>query len=104
MAVNVLKEGEWGTYRHLLMCENKLVETEHCKAVNNKGDLSSLTWTEGQLSLSSGGDKLVNIYYASLNFKDVMLASGRISPETFTKDRTRHDKLLGMEFSGRMQK
>lgn len=54
MAVNVYKNGTWGTYRHLALEDNAQVLTEH-KYLNVavKGDLSSLTWFEGPLHSKS---------------------------------------------------
>lgn len=51
LSVNVFKNGEWGSYRHLLLEKEIVVEREHCY-VNTvvKGDLSTLTWIEGNLN------------------------------------------------------
>lgn len=51
LAVNVWRNGQWGTYRHLLLEEINPSQYEHC-LVNTqvKGDLSSLTWVQGPLS------------------------------------------------------
>lgn len=54
MPVNIYKGGRWGTYRHLLLPEEPLVESEHCFVnVTVRGDLSSLRWIEGPLSSKS---------------------------------------------------
>lgn len=51
MAINVWKDGSWGTYRHLPLPETNLVENEHCYAnFTARGDLSTQTWVEGKLS------------------------------------------------------
>lgn len=51
LAVNILKNGQWGTYRHLLLENNGDNLLEHCY-MNSvvPGDLSSLRWLEGPLS------------------------------------------------------
>lgn len=51
LAVNILKNGQWGTYRHLLLENNGDNLVEQCY-VNSlvAGDLSSLKWLEGPLS------------------------------------------------------
>lgn len=50
LAVNVLKGGIWGTYRHLLLPKEQTVEMEHAYAnITVRGDLSSLKWVEGNL-------------------------------------------------------
>lgn len=50
IAVNVYKDGQWGTYRHLLL-DNVEVENPHifC-SVETPGDLSSLHWREGHIT------------------------------------------------------
>lgn len=54
LAANVFKDGKWGTYRHLLLEQEPLVERQHCyvNAVT-RGDLSSLRWIEGHLTNAS---------------------------------------------------
>lgn len=102
MAVNVHKDGKWGTYRHLLLSEAKLIETNHCISSLSQGELSSLSWAEGHLS-HDRDENVVSVYFSALNFRDVMVASGRISLES-TRDRKIHEKLIGCEFSGRRRK
>ncbi|KAL7023366.1 hypothetical protein ACKWTF_012570 [Chironomus riparius] len=101
--INVFKDGKWGGYRHLNMPQTNesIPRLMHCFAdCLFKGDLSSLTWIEGSLDISKSN--LVNIQYASLNFKDVMLALGRI---TVNKEGTVIEEAacLGFEFSGTKQ-
>lgn len=49
MAINVWKNGSWGTYRHLAMPHGNLVETENCYLnVTTTGDLPAMAWTEGK--------------------------------------------------------
>lgn len=97
-AVNVFKNGKWGSYRHLEMPEESQLQPQstHCYAnCLIKGDLSTLTWLKGNQKLN---DQLIRIKFASLNFKDVMLALGRI-PEN-NQDRINQQCVLGLEFSG----
>ncbi|XP_076267679.1 fatty acid synthase-like [Rhynchophorus ferrugineus] len=107
LPLNVYKNGQWGTYRHLLFEGNMEVEREHCY-LNTiiKGDLSSLKWIEGPLS-SKKTNKVhsnlinVNVYYGALNFRDVMTASGRINVDTVIRNRREQECIQGLEFSGR---
>lgn len=47
--MNVYKNGQWGTYRHLLL-DDVMVINEHCFAeATVQGDLSSIRWLEGEL-------------------------------------------------------
>ncbi|KAK9884211.1 hypothetical protein WA026_005161 [Henosepilachna vigintioctopunctata] len=105
MAVNVYKNGRWGTYRHLLMNNVEDVESEHFYANPlTRGDLSTIRWMEGELRLNSilpPGKTIVQIYYSPMNFRDVMTASGRISADVITMDRTKQECVQGFEFVGR---
>lgn len=51
LAINVWKNGKWGTYRHILLEKTTTCVAEHC-LVNSTvmGDLSSLTWMQGPLN------------------------------------------------------
>ncbi|XP_023311358.1 fatty acid synthase [Anoplophora glabripennis] len=108
MAVNVYKNNKWGTYRHLLLDKQNLVESEHCFVnLTVPGDLSSLRWFEGplchQTSVSSE-NKLIYVYYAALNFRDVMTASGKLTVDAITQNRLEQECVQGFEFSGRDSK
>lgn len=48
LAINVFKNGKWGTYRHLLLDKTVEDARENCFVnVMTRGDLSSLKWIEG---------------------------------------------------------
>ena len=76
--------------------------------VLTRGDLSSLSWIESPLkyySAPEGSTKdLYDVYYASLNFRDIMLATGKLPPDALPGDMANQDCILGMEFSGRDRK
>lgn len=105
LAVNVYKNGAWGTYRHLVITENPQVENEHAYVmIQNPGDFTTIKWVEGSLtrnSVVSSENQLVQIYYSSLNFRDIMTMSGRISVDVITRDRMKQSCVQGFEFSGR---
>lgn len=51
-----------------------------------RGDLASLRWIESDLRLSSARPAnprrdLCRVYYAPLNFRDIMLATGKLPPD-----------------------
>ncbi|KFB44202.1 fatty acid synthase S-acetyltransferase [Anopheles sinensis] len=103
LAVNVYRNGQWGLYRHFKLHEQRFNEsvTKHCFANCVKpGDLSSFTWMEGPLKERPLSDHGIKIAYSSLNFRDVMLATGRLTIETFCTDRLAQECVLGLEFSG----
>lgn len=101
LAVNIYRNSVWGTYRFFQLTQH-LPETsrlDHCYAnVQRIGDLSSFNWLNGCLKPTT--DKLVNVHYSSINFRDVMLATGRLSMEFCRSARTDDDCVLGLEFSG----
>ena len=104
LAINVLRNGRWGSYRHLKIQQNNIERParDHCY-VNAliKSDLSSLKWISGPYNYSQPEGELVKIQYASLNFRDVMLATGKLTADAYTNNRLEHDDGLGFEYSGK---
>lgn len=107
---NVFKNGGWGSFRHLKLdvqgeVSNLKVEHAYVNALT-KGDLSSLSWIESPLTrqLPDPKDKrveLCSVYYAPINFRDVMLSSGKLAADALPGDLATQDCILGLEFSGR---
>lgn len=60
-------------------------QTEHAFVnVLTRGDLSSIRWVCSPLrhtQLTGPGVQLCAVHYASLNFRDIMLATGKLSPD-----------------------
>uniref|UniRef100_A0A6B2E4Y7 Fatty acid synthase n=1 Tax=Phlebotomus kandelakii TaxID=1109342 RepID=A0A6B2E4Y7_9DIPT len=110
LITNVLKGNAWGSFRHLkLECQQNVatLQVEHAY-VNalTKGDLSSLKWIEGPLGRDRPDPKdsrveLCTVYYAPVNFRDVMLSSGKLAADALPGDLAQQDCILGLEFSGR---
>ncbi|KAK5643465.1 hypothetical protein RI129_007310 [Pyrocoelia pectoralis] len=104
---NVLKDKTWGSYRHLLLDQNNNTATSHVEHayINTltRGDLASLKWIEGPLSYykSDGRSTLCTVYYAPLNFRDIMLATGKLPPDALPGDLAGQECIMGLEFSGR---
>ncbi|CAB3365146.1 Hypothetical predicted protein [Cloeon dipterum] len=105
--MNVYQNGTWGSYRHMPLTTNGAtlsVEHAYINALT-RGDLASLKWIEGPLTFykpeSHPGTELCNVYYAPLNFRDIMLASGKLPPDALPGDLAGQDCILGLEFSGR---
>ncbi|XP_065204931.1 fatty acid synthase-like [Planococcus citri] len=102
---NVYKEGQWGSYRHLALTSVENIKTERaiCK-LEKLGDFSSLRWIESSLNSNrnkSTGKLLAKIYYSSLNFRDIMLGSRKLSNiGSFYYNRSL-ENCPGFEFSGR---
>ncbi|XP_076382068.1 fatty acid synthase [Megalopta genalis] len=102
IGINILRPGKvWGTYRHLPLPPPKPVPLPHGFVnIKVRGDLSSLQWTEGNIKPDPSNENLVKVVYASLNFRDVMLATGKLMPEAITKSRELNECLIGFEFTG----
>ena len=83
-------------------------ETEHAYVnVLTRGDLSSLRWITSHMKYaprSHGTKELCTVNYASLNFRDIMLATGKLPPDALPGGLAHQDRILGMEFSGRNQR
>ncbi|KAK2100569.1 hypothetical protein P7K49_021917 [Saguinus oedipus] len=72
--------------------------------VLTRGNLSPILWVCSSLhhaQPASPGSQLCTAYYASLNFHDVMLATGKLPPDAIPGKWATKDCLLGMEFSVR---
>ncbi|XP_077526205.1 fatty acid synthase-like [Haemaphysalis longicornis] len=108
LVMNIYRNGHWGSFRHVtdgLRDDPKTTTPFAFLNLHRRGDLSSLQWYESPLaySLSSNGAKEVvcSVYYAALNFRDVMLATGKLSQDALLGDLRLSECVLGMEFSGR---
>lgn len=105
LVTNVFKNGQWGSYRHLELFNNmsdQVVKAYH-GYVNmlTRGDLSSLTWIEGPIKQNTKDEDLVTVYFSALNFRDIMLATGKLSPEVVAKRRLNQECVQGLEYAGR---
>ena len=74
LSANVLKDGVWGTYRHLRILDtsNKPVEVEEAYMDTLvRGDWNTLQWIERPLQYYQLkkflGQELCHVYYAGLN-------------------------------------
>ncbi|XP_067928936.1 fatty acid synthase-like [Watersipora subatra] len=104
LVMNVFKKGIWGSYKYLPMQTGKL-SSQWANVNHNpsKSGLSSLCWMEAPTKHSEPGgsfQQLCTTGYAALNFRDVMLATGKLAPESIPGYEKMRDCLLGIEFSG----
>jgi fatty acid synthase len=88
LAINVIRDGKLGTYRHLRIhkSQDKILSNEYYLNVGPNGDLSSLQWFDSKDikpndTYINVDNRIIpqircNIYSTGLNFRDVMLASG----------------------------
>uniref|UniRef100_A0A6Q2Y0D1 Fatty acid synthase n=1 Tax=Esox lucius TaxID=8010 RepID=A0A6Q2Y0D1_ESOLU len=106
LCMNVFRDGHWGVFRHQLISQDLSEELTEQAYVNvlTRGDLSSLRWIASPLRhfvASSPHVQLCRVYYSSLNFRDIMLATGKLPPDAIPGDLALQQCMLGMEFSGR---
>ncbi|XP_043506116.1 fatty acid synthase-like [Polistes fuscatus] len=100
LVMNVLRPGNiYGSYRHQLLppSEPKLAYHAFISQLLH-GDLSSMRWVEGPITEDYQKEDLVNIYYASLNFKDVLIATGKLASKVESKREIFNE--IGFEYSG----
>lgn len=64
-----------------------------------RGDLSTLQWMQGPINVRTA-ENLVQIQYTALNFRDVMLATGRLSFDVVGSSRLDQECVLGLEYAG----
>ncbi|NWX15444.1 FAS synthase, partial [Aegotheles bennettii] len=106
LVMNVYRDGKWGSFRHLPLQQAQPQELTEYAYVNvlTRGDLSSLRWIVSPLRhfhVNNPDVQLCKVYYASLNFRDIMLATGKLSPDAIPGNWALQQCMLGMEFSGR---
>ncbi|XP_043200491.1 fatty acid synthase-like [Amphibalanus amphitrite] len=101
LAVICRRDGHWGTYRHLVAPPSPPQATEFA-FINTaqRGDLSSLGWVQSD-DVHADPSQLCDVYYAPLNFRDIMLATGKLSVDALPGDLATQECVLGLEFSGR---
>lgn len=106
LALNVFQDGQWGTYRHLLLGDLSTVQVNHA-FVNTTtiGDLSSMRWLEGPIRadhvFKDPAKLLLHVYCAALNFRDVMTATGRVTVDAVARGRIAQECVQGFEVVGR---
>ncbi|XP_036142985.1 fatty acid synthase-like [Monomorium pharaonis] len=103
LTINVLRYNKiWGSYRHLQLPRQgaELVPTAHVSQMIC-GDLNTFCWIENNLSIRYRREDLVHVVYSSLNFKDVMLATGKlIHNVALSRGRLFGYVPLGLEYVG----
>ncbi|XP_063817309.1 fatty acid synthase [Pseudophryne corroboree] len=106
LVMNVYQGGKWGAFRHVSFHKEQAQDKTAFAFVNvlTRGDLSTLRWIASPLrnfQPTNPNVKLCKVYYASLNFRDIMLATGKLPPDAIPGDMALQQCMLGMEFSGR---
>lgn len=113
LVMNVYRNQQFGSFRHFSIDSENLVQTQHAYLnVSTRGDLSSLKWYEAQhkywpilpKNIQESYGTLFHVYYSPLNFRDIMLATGKLPPDALPGNLAIQDCILGLEFSGRNDK
>jgi fatty acid synthase len=88
LAVNVIRDGKLGTYRHLNLTKNdeQFEANDYLLNIGQRGDLTSLQWYDSKnlVSMQTINDEQLGkvnqirckVYFSGLNFRDVLIASG----------------------------
>lgn len=63
-----------------------------------RGDLSTFCWIENDISSDSHRDNLVRVVYSAINFRDVMLATGKLT--SLGNEKRFNSMCLGLEYAG----
>ena len=106
MVMNVVDEADQvGSYRHAIVDLSTMSTQPVPYAYINaetRGDLSSLKFIEAPLTPSTGATnvRLYEVHYAPLNFRDIMLATGKLPPEALPGKLATQECILGLEFVG----
>ncbi|KAJ8667374.1 hypothetical protein QAD02_009036 [Eretmocerus hayati] len=102
LALSVLRRDRtWGTYRHFLMPQMRSKEVNRIVADQTiRGDVSTLCWIEKPILDCSKSTGLARVVYSSLNFRDIMLATGKLGREFLDRNGVLQEYELGLEYSG----
>ncbi|XP_024885303.1 fatty acid synthase [Temnothorax curvispinosus] len=103
LPINVLRTGKlWGSYRHqpLPSLQPKLVRHAYVDQMI-PGDLSSLRWIQGSIQPDINQKDLVYVVYSPLNFRDIMMSTGKLAMTNNTLRTQRFDEsTVGFEYAG----
>ncbi|KAL1476322.1 hypothetical protein MTO96_036591, partial [Rhipicephalus appendiculatus] len=107
LVMNIFRDGQWGSFRRtspLIHGTPKISAEIVCLGIETTGDLSSLQWYVSPLGYAlpstSTTKTICTVCYAALNFRDVMLTTGKLSSDALPGDLATSEFLLGLEFSG----
>uniref|UniRef100_A0A6P7F9W8 oleoyl-[acyl-carrier-protein] hydrolase n=1 Tax=Diabrotica virgifera virgifera TaxID=50390 RepID=A0A6P7F9W8_DIAVI len=102
LTFNVLSNNKWGTYVHLPLRDlNKQTVGNAAVDISTLGDLSTIEWTEMAFEgrRVTEESEMVYVYYSALNFRDVMVALGKVPIDSNDNVPTKSSG-MGLEFSG----
>ncbi|XP_057319878.1 fatty acid synthase-like [Microplitis mediator] len=102
LGLNVLRPNKtWGSYRHLHLPAPVPRPVHHAWGNQMvRGDMSSLRWLEGPIRPNFIHPDLIDVVYSAINFRDIMLTSGKLAAEVIAFDRALQECCFGFEYSG----
>lgn len=62
--------------------------------------MTSFRWIEGPITPDCQDENYINIIYSSLNFKDIMIATGKINMQDLLPRGRLEDDIIGLEYAG----
>lgn len=97
----VRADGQLGSYRHQLRRQLQQLQPSRHAFINTlqRGDLSTLSWIQSD-DVHADESALCSVHYAPLNFRDIMLATGKLSADALPGDLVSKECVLGLEFAG----
>ncbi|KAK9891622.1 hypothetical protein WA026_015585 [Henosepilachna vigintioctopunctata] len=97
LAVNIYKNSSWGSYKYFNYTRKEMRESENCHAeVVVPGDITQIKMVEN-FPYSRNQKNAIHVYYAGMNFKDILIAGGILRLPGLDKNNFE----IGYEFSGR---
>ena len=109
LVMNVIRDGKWGSFRYQKRQNN--LETLSMNTYNTYayltcaklGDLSTLKWCQIDTYLLNchSSNISIDVYYCALNFRDIMIATGRLAVDALPGVEPLDNCPLGLEFVGR---
>ncbi|XP_046739715.1 fatty acid synthase-like isoform X2 [Diprion similis] len=103
LTFNVLRPGNlWGSYRFLPVKPLALKPVYHARVNQDTlGNFNTIKWVEGGIQSDAQHRDIVKIHYSSINFRDIMLATGKLAIAGAEKTKQLQENVIGFEFSGR---
>ena len=107
LIMNVICDGKWGSFWYQKRRNNYNTLSTHnmyayltCAKL---GDLSTLKWCQMNSYLDNylSRDLNIDVYYCALNFRDIMIATGRLAVDALPGVQPLDSCPLGLEFAGR---
>lgn len=101
LPINIVRNGKWGTFRQIALSQDNIEVKQSsslCVEAGVRGNLESLVWVPRPDTDPDSEHILVK--FVGLDTRDVMIASGELSPNVFVSGSVNQDGCFGREYSG----